>query len=165
MRTTWIELLVTDFVTFICICCLVFLSNFVVVVAELLDTAELVRRKCAVTQQVVVEFMLVHHRSLLADGRVVLVVVGQRRDHRHLSQHMVEDMCLLIHSLAFGVEGDVVEDHTKGSLGGGDGVHKSNVVLDVEFLVGAKGKHACKLLLVGVAMLIQHVTMLLQRVP
>ena len=52
-----------------------------------------------------------------------------------------------------GVEGDAVEDHVKGSLGGGDDVHKANVVLAVESIVGAKGQHAYKLHLVGVAML------------
>ena len=56
-----------------CFCCCITLF---VVVAEFLDTGKLVRSKCAVTQQAVVEFMLVHHKSLLVDGRVVVVVVG-----------------------------------------------------------------------------------------
>ena len=82
----WVELLVTDFVTLICICCLVFFCiTLFVVVAELLDRGKIVRNKRAVTQQVVVGFMLVHQQSLLVDGRVVVVVVGQRRDHQHLS--------------------------------------------------------------------------------
>ena len=63
------------------------------VVAELLDMGKLVKSEQAVPQQVVAEFMLVHNQSLLVDGRVVVVVVGQRRDHQHLSQHMVEDVC------------------------------------------------------------------------
>ena len=91
------ELLVTDFLTLICIHCLVFCITLFVVVAELLDMAKLVRSKRTVTQKVVVGFMLVHHQSLLVDGRVVVVVVGQRRDHQHLSQHMVEDVCFSIH--------------------------------------------------------------------
>ena len=92
-RTIWVELLVTDFATLICIPCFFCITLFVVV-AEWLDTAKLGRSKCAVIQQVIVEFILVHHRSFVVDGRVVVVVVvGQRRDHQHLSQHMFEDVC------------------------------------------------------------------------
>ena len=63
-----------------------------------------------------------------------------------------------------GVEGDAVEDRAKGSLEEGENIQEANVVLAVEFLVGAKGQHAYELLLVGVAMLLQQVTMLLQQV-
>ena len=62
------------------------------VVAELLDAGELVRSEQAVPRQGVVEFMLVHHRSLLVDGRVGVVVVGQRREHQHISHRVVKDM-------------------------------------------------------------------------
>ena len=81
--------------------CLVFFSciTLFVAIAELLGMDNHIRGKHTITRQVVVNFMMVHHQSLLVDGRVavVVVVVGQRRDHQHLSQHMVEDMRFFIH--------------------------------------------------------------------
>ena len=61
----------------------------------------------------------------------------------------VEDL-----SSRLGVEGDVVEDHANGSLGEGDNVHKANIILAGDFLVGAKGQHLYELLLVDVRMLL-----------